>query len=463
MDYNTALRRLLSLTDYERAAGVAPRHQRYDLGRIEAFLERLGHPHKCAPVVHIAGTKGKGSTAALCASALRAQGYSVGLYTSPHLHSFRERIRTNGHPLSEGEFASLVEDVWPMVVEFSRSGGLGDLTLFETLTAMAFWQFSRRRVDFQVVEVGLGGRLDSTNVVEPEVCVITSLSLDHTSILGETMEKIAYEKAGIIKPGTVVVSAPQREEARRVVREVCASRGALLEEVERSVSWRSGQTTLEGQAFHVDGGLGSYDLWMPLLGDHQLENAVTSVAALEALMKKGHALAPEALARGFSRVEWPCRLEVLRRSPLMVADGAHNPYSAAKLREAISAYFPFRRVILVFGALGDKNLLGMVEELSQLNPTVLATRSRHPRSVASSKVAEAFRGHGVSATAVEGVREAVVRALDMAHEGDLVLAAGSLFVAAEAREFQKGIAAEVYPEVQDGMPSAQRAAGASRG
>ena len=463
MDYNTALRQLLSLTDYERAAGLAARHPRYDLGRIEAFLERLGHPHKCAPVVHIAGTKGKGSTAVLCASALMAQGYSVGLYTSPHLHSFRERISVDGHPLSESEFASLVEEMWPMVVEFSRSGGLGSLTLFETLTAMAFWQFSKRRVDFQVVEVGLGGRLDSTNVVEPEVCVITSLSLDHTSILGETMEKIAYEKAGIVKPGVVTVSAPQRGEPREVLVEVCASRGAVLIEVERTISWSPGEVTLEGQGFHVDGRLGSYDLWMPLLGDYQLENAAASVATLEVLMEKGYTITPEALARGFSRVEWPCRLEVLRRSPLLVADGAHNPYSAGRLREAISSYFPFRRVILVFGALGDKNLLGMVEELSQLSPTVVATRSRHPRSVASSKVAKAFRGQGVSATAVEGVREAVVRALDMAHEEDLVLVAGSLFVAAEVREFQKGIAAEVYPELQYGMPSVQQAAGASRG
>ena len=449
--YDTALRRLLSLIDYESIATVGTRQPRFDLTRISAFLERLGNPHRCAPVVHIAGSKGKGSTASLCASALHAQGYTVGLYTSPHLHSFRERIRMNGQPLDGEEFATLVDDLWPMVQESRGDGRLGAITLFETLTSMAFRCFHKRNVDFQVLEAGLGGRLDATNVVKADVSVITSLSLDHTSVLGNTLEEIAREKAGIIKNGSIVVSAPQRHAAREVIRKACAARGARLIEVEESLSWEQKETSLEGQSFHVRGRLDSYDLWMPLIGDHQMENAATAVAALEVLKERDFQITPEALIRGFERVEWPCRMEVLQKNPLVIADGAHNPDSAARLREAVRSYIPHKRVLLVFGASGGKKLSGMVAELAPLDPLVLSVKSRHPRGVRTSEVADSFGKHGLTVQQVEDTRSAVAQALEMSEEEDLILVTGSLFVAAEAREFLKGIEGEMYPELHPAL------------
>ena len=462
LDYQAALRRLLTLTDYERMSAAGAGQPQTGLARMFAFLERLDNPHTCVPAVHIAGTKGKGSTAVLCASALSAQGYSVGLYTSPHLHSFRERIQVDGKPLTEEEFASLVEELWPVAEDFKATGQYGGVTLFEMLTAMAFWHFRRRELDFQVLEVGLGGRLDATNVVKPEVCVITSLSLDHTSILGDTLEQITREKAGIIKEGACVVSAPQPPAARQVLKEVCEAHATPIIELDKNLSWTRGEASLEGQSFRVKGRLGSYDLWVPLMGDHQLENAAVAVAVLEALRERGVEVTPEALARGFSRVEWPCRMEVLRRRPLVVADGAHNPYSAGRLRQAVLSYIPARRVILVCGvSIGHH--IRMVTELAPLSSLAVATRSRHPRSMEASAVADAFRKHGLATWQTENVRDAVVQALEVATARDLILVTGSLFVAAEAREFLKGIVGEVYPEFQYGLSSAEPASQVSHG
>jgi len=387
----------------------------------------------------------------MCASALHAQGYTVGLYTSPHLHSFRERIRVNGEPISEEEFAALVDELWPMVEESKSDERHGAVTLFETLTSMAFQCFRKRNVDFQVMEAGLGGRLDATNVVNADVSVITSLSLDHTSVLGDTLEQIAREKAGIIKNGSTVVIAPQRPEAREVIREVCRAREARLIDVGENLSWKQQEVSLEGQSLHVKGRLDSYDLRIPLIGDHQMENAAAAIAALEVLKEKGFQITPEAIAQGFSRTEWPCRMEVLQRHPLVIADGAHNADSMARLREAVRSYIPFKRVILVLGASGGKKLTEMAAELALLNPTVLAAKSRHPRGVQTSQVADIFGVHGLTVFQFENIRTAMNQALEMADEEDLVLVTGSLFVAAEAREFLKGIVGEVYPELQPGM------------
>ena len=236
----------MGMVDYERPATIPGGRARYDLERIGALLEMLGNPHLGVPTVHVAGTKGKGSTTALVASILNAAGLSTGLFTSPHLHTFRERIRVGGRPIPEAEFAMLVEALWPAVEEMRRTGH-GRVTVFELLTAMAFCCFRDRGVGAQVIEVGLGGRLDSTNVVQPLACGITSLGLDHTEVLGDTLAEIAMEKAGIIKRGVPVVCSPQRPEALRVVRDVCEAQGSSLTLAGEDLRWSSESATLDGR------------------------------------------------------------------------------------------------------------------------------------------------------------------------------------------------------------------------
>ncbi|MEK7814565.1 MAG: folylpolyglutamate synthase/dihydrofolate synthase family protein [Chloroflexota bacterium] len=448
MDYRHAIDHLLSLVDRERSAPSGPRQKLiYDLGRMEALLERLGSPHLAVPTIHIAGTKGKGSTAALCDAALHAAGYHTGFYSSPHLHSFRERIRLDTLPIAEGKFAALVEQLWPHQQWVWDNAGLGPVSLFEFMTAMAFQCFAQEGVDFQTIEVGLGGRLDATNLVRPQVCVITSLSLDHTAILGESLAQIAAEKAGIIKPGVPVVIAPQQPAARSVLLSVCQERHARPIQLGVDITWEGGPADDTGQRLVVHGQLGAYQLWIPLLGTFQLENAAAAVAALEALAQQGYHVSNEAIREGFARVSWPCRLEVLRRDPLVVADGAHNVQSIAALLDSLPRYLKYRRLLLIVGVSRDKNVSQMVELLAAGKPQVFVSRSRHPRSLAPATLAAQFRAQGVDAAETGTVAEAVDQALSLAEPGDLVLATGSLFVAAEVREAMLGIEPELYPDL----------------
>ncbi|MFH1140270.1 MAG: folylpolyglutamate synthase/dihydrofolate synthase family protein [Chloroflexota bacterium] len=452
MDYQQALGKLLSLTDLERVAGTVPHVHRYDLGRIRVLLEHLDNPHLRIPTVHITGTKGKGSTAATIASVLNAQGYNAGLFTSPHLHTFRERIQFGGQPVSEQDFASLADAIWPVVESMNAQGTHGEVTTFEMLTAMAFLHFFQRLAGFQVIEVGLGGRLDSTNLVQPCVCVITSISLDHTQILGDTVEQIAGDKSGIIKPGSVAVTSPQVPGVMAVLEETCRAQGVDLVSVDEEYDWTLEAHDLDGQSFTVAAPWGEVCLWTPLLGEYQLENAATSVAALHVLDGLGFTISDKALSQGFRSVRWPGRLEVLCRKPLVVADGAHNPYSAGKLREALHQYFSFERLIYVVGLSADKNAAGIIQELAPGAHLAVATRSRHPRAVPPDLLAGGFRAAGVEAVPVEGVKAALDYALSQATARDLVVATGSLFVAAEAREAMLGVPPELYPSLQ---PQAQ--------
>ena len=274
--YREAVDYLLALVDHERQAPVMPRQKRiYDLRRISALLELLDNPHLFAPTVHIAGTKGKGSTAAMVDSILAAAGFRTGFYSSPHLHTFRERIRLGGTPMDEESFTNLVAQLAPVARRLNEETELGPVTLFEFMTAMAFQEFSQQPVDFQTIEVGLGGRLDATNVVQPRVCAITSVSLDHMAILGNTVEEIAADKAGIIKKGIPLVVAPQCSGALEVILGVSRQQQASPVQVGSDVTWDYRGADLSGQRFDVSGRLQDYDVTCPLLGRHQLENAAT--------------------------------------------------------------------------------------------------------------------------------------------------------------------------------------------
>ena len=449
LSYEAALQRVMGLADFERSTHSAG-HSAFHLERMALLMEQLGHIHLDTPTIHIAGTKGKGSTAAMVTSMLAAEGYKTGLYTSPHLHSAVERIRVGLEPVSREEFASLVDQTWPAVEKAGREGGYGGVTTFEMLTAMAFLHFKQIGADFQVMEVGLGGRLDSTNVVSPAVCAITSISLDHIATLGNTLEKIAHEKAGIIKRGVPVIIAPQPIEAQEVFQAVAAKNDAPTVEVGAQVSWRKLEADRQGQSFEVTGLRGNYDAWIPLLGDYQLENASTAIATVEMLITKGFPVSDRSILRGLEDVAWPVRLEQLRSGSIpVVVDGAHNPYSVKQLVKALRQYFQFGRVILIFGALGGHSAGGMIAELADLSPSVVAVRSRHPRAAPSRAISEAVAGAGLHVLfESKDIGEATRRVLEIAVDGDMVLATGSLSVAAEVKEEIKGITPELYPYIK---------------
>ena len=441
MDYSQAIEYVLSFTDWERAPAQAFAAANFDLRRVQSLLARLGNPHLGRQTIHIAGSKGKGSVAAMVASILQAAGYRSGLYTSPHLHNVRERIAVDGQPIGEDDFARLIEVLAPQVAAENEDGRFGQLTTFELLTALAFLYFQDRDARWQVLEVGMGGRLDATNVVdEKAVCVITPISLEHTIVLGDTVEKIAAEKAAILRPGTTVVMAPQPyPEAAAVIRARAAELGAPLLDVGETYSAQRLSWDLTGQSFRLAGPGCSWELRLPLLGAHQVENAATAVAAIDALRSGGVVVSEESIEEGLSQLSWPGRLEVLRDKPLIVVDGAHNGDSARRLRQALRDHFSFGRAILVMGVSGDKTIAAMAEELAPVTHLLIATRSQHPRAAEPEAVAAAFAARGVASETCPTVAAALDRARALAEPDDLICVVGSLFVVAEAREQVLGL------------------------
>ena len=440
--YEEALHRLLSLADFERMRGAAAPAYKYDLERMRELADRMRLLSSGPPLIHVAGTKGKGSVAAMAASALQAHGLRTGLYTSPHLHSFRERIRLNGGPLSEDSFAEAVARIWPVVEDMAR-GPIGAPSTFEALTAMALDVFRHEQADAVVLEVGLGGRLDATNVAASDVAVITSVSLDHTAILGSTVAEIAGEKAGIVKGEHPVVSAPQHPSAMAVIRKRAQTVGAPLTEVGRDVTYAQEEHDLSGQTVVVTTARDRYRIRLPLLGAHQAENAAVAVAALECAPLP---LTRSTIEAGLGSVRWDGRFQVLSTAPYLVVDGAHNPYSIARLRETVREYLPGARVHLVFGASGDKQIDLLAEEAAAFADDVWTVASRHPRAADPDTLASLFEQLGTSAHSASSVDEGIQRAMDAAGTGDLVLVTGSLFAVAEALQYSLGIAGEHYPE-----------------
>jgi dihydrofolate synthase / folylpolyglutamate synthase len=442
--YQQALDYLFSFLDYSLTRNLRYSPDKFELGRVERLMDRLGSPHKQYQVIHVAGTKGKGSTCAMLASALQAAGYKVGLYTSPHLDEFSERMQVNGIPIPEATLVGFVEVLKPLTQEIER------LTTFELTTALGFMYFAQQKVDMAVIEVGMGGRLDATNVVDPLVSVITSLSMDHMSVLGDTLAQIAFEKAGIIKPRRPVVLAPQREEAQRVVERVARERESRLVQVGRDFLFAAGSHDLESQNLTVWSAdqqprineiieKVETDNWqpthltIPLLGYHQVENAATAYAALRVADQEGLKISEAALAEGIKTVQWPGRFEILSRDPFLVVDSAHNRDSALKLHQAMDDYLAGKKVILLFGASEDKDIEGMFAELLPHVRRVIATQSAHPRAADANKLVELAHQFGTPAQAVVPVESALERALELAGNDSVVVAAGSLFIAAAVR------------------------------
>lgn len=451
-DYREAIQWYYSFARFDAPEPRLP--DTLKLARMEELFAALGNPHTQFPAVLIAGTKGKGSTAALTESILHAAGYRTGLYTSPHLHSFRERIRVNGEMISQ------IHVVRGTTMLQSHAAVFSQAKFFEWVTALAFDYFARQRVEIAVVEVGLGGRLDCTNVLTPRVSVITPVSFDHMDILGDTLEKIAYEKAGIIKPDIPVIVAPQPDEAMQVIENVAREKNAPLVSVANEWHWELQGTTLDMQVVGVSGSREeqAHTLHLPLLGPHQRVNLVTALAVTHTLREQGWKIPQGAVQRGVERVDWKGRFEVLARpappasgtggigsqvgsaaaqtgTAYIVADGAHNRASAHELRRTLDEVFPDTPVHFVFGASSDKDIRGMLDELLPRAASLTVTQSHHARAASPEALARLAAPYLVSVHTSTTLIEAILSAGHLAAPGEVICITGSLFIAAEARAY----------------------------
>ncbi len=442
--YRQTLETIYRYVDYSRTRHVPYNASTYNLDRMHELCRRLGHPEVRYPTVHIAGSKGKGSTAAMVAAILQAAGYRTGLYTSPHLHSFRERIRLDGGLIPAERVVALWEHMRPEVEALPQT------TAFEIITALAFLYFAQEQVDWAVIEVGLGGRLDATNVVRPRVCTITSLSLEHTELLGSTLDRIAYEKAGIIKPGVPVVTATQAAKAMAVIIDVAAHNEAPLWQVGEEGDWRYTVRAADRYGLRLDlyGPDGVYeDLRVPLVGHHQALNAGLAVATVHALSDAR--LSPDVVRQGLAQTVWPGRLELLPRRPEtadILVDGAHTPHSAEQVLAALPL-FPHKRLVLLFGASADKDITGMLAMLVPVSDAIVVTRSYHPRAADPDELAALVRA--IAPTKPVFIAHEVLTALQTAlartTAGDLILGTGSLFLVADVRSAWCALYPEAFP------------------
>lgn len=437
MNYDESVHALLTL-GRELAAPRQARLEKFALNSISVLAADLGNPQLFAPCVHIAGTNGKGSTAAMLESILRSVGFRTGLYTSPHLERINERIRIDGEDIADADFAAVWAKTKASIERLMASGGLAaHPSFFECITAMAFLAFAEHRVDFAVYEVGLGGRLDATNIVRPEVAVITSIDFDHENFLGHSIEEIAREKAGIIKPGAWVVSSAERPEARAVIGRRCRELDARLLEVDDS--WRIVRMD------HVDGRYralvsssrsdSTLTIEPPLPGRFQIRNALTAATAARLLAERGFQISDEAIARGIATARWPGRLEQLSKRPAVYLDGTHNPAGARELLNFWQENFAGRRIILVYGAMRDKAVDEIAGILFARADTVILTQPRQPRAVSAS-VLEELTGHlAARSLVVRNPFEALERALEIAAPDDAVFATGSLYLVGDLRAY----------------------------
>ncbi|MDD4899876.1 MAG: bifunctional folylpolyglutamate synthase/dihydrofolate synthase [Candidatus Omnitrophica bacterium] len=443
MTYLQVIKYLESFINYEKAVAY-PYKVSLKLERVMDFLKAVGNPQDRLRCIHVAGSKGKGSTCAFITYILREAGYRVGLYTSPHLSDFRERIRVlkpRGTYSPKKEFEGmisreslqgLVERLKPAIEAYNHKSKYGPLSFFEVYTALAFIYFLDKHVDYAVLETGLGGRLDATNVAHPLVCAITPISYEHTQKLGNTLGEIAGEKSGIIKGhGQIVISAPQEEAAMRVIKAKCKATNAKIYTVGKEIKYLP-----QKEYFSVKGRLDNYlGLSTDLIGRHQLINAAVAIGLAEGLKAKGATITSEAIKKGIAATVWPGRCEIVKRKPFVVLDGAQNVASAATLKKAIRENFQYRKLVLVLGISSDKDIKGICAQLSSLADRVILTRANSPRAVAPHILAGFFQDkENYLAAEVSAAKKL---SFSLAAKGDLILVTGSLFVVGEFKDVQK--------------------------
>lgn len=439
MNYDESVRALMAL-GRELAAPQQARVQKFALDNITTLAAALGDPHRSIPCVHIAGTNGKGSTAAMLESILRAAGLRTGLYTSPHLERINERIRIDGESVSDDVFAAAWTRVHATIESLMAAGKLaGHPTFFECVTAMAFLAFAESRVDLAIYEVGLGGRLDATNIIFPEVAIITPVDFDHESYLGHSIEEIAFEKAGIIKKDGCVVSSVSREEARAVIARRAQEMNARM--IESDSTWRLENVTRSDghyRAVAVSVKTKARLAIAPGLPGHfQLRNALAAATAAEILAARGYAVANIAIEQGIARARWPGRLERLARHPDIYLDGAHNPSAARELREFWDEEFANRDIYLVYGAMRDKAVDEIAGILFPRTKAVFLTQPQQPRAISANLLAEMTHGLAPDIYVVRDPTEALERAIQMAGPNDAVFVSGSLYLVGELTSYWK--------------------------
>jgi dihydrofolate synthase/folylpolyglutamate synthase len=399
------------------------------LTQVTRILEAIGNPHQTLQYIHIGGTNGKGSTAAMMAAILQREGYRVGLYTSPHLIRFTERIRVDGQEIEPKEVAALTG--W-MRERVGAAGISSPFTFFDFTTAMALLYFSQKMVDLAVMEVGLGGRLDSTNVVDPLLTIITNVTRDHEDVLGRSVLKIAAEKAGIIKKGRPLITAADQASVIRLLSKICREKGASLYRVGKDFRY----TEAGPRDFHYEGLRRKlWDVRLSLPGSHQIVNAATALGAMEILEELGFPVSTSAMMEGLGSVEWPGRLETVSSSPRVLLDGAHNLAGARFLKEALAKEFQFRRLILLIGILKDKDVRGILRTLAPLADHLILSQPPIERAAPAAFLKQALRTNGRKADIVENLQEAIQKGLSMTGPEDLLCITGSLYMVGEARAY----------------------------
>ena len=433
--YAKAIRFLNTLSDYERLRIVRYNTTNFDLDRMRTLLRKLGHPHEHFRSIHVAGTKGKGSTCAMLASMLQACGYKVGLYTSPHLVDIRERIQIDGEMISQAEFARLAKTM-EGIVAHSRPTP----TYFDVLTAMAFKYFAEQKVQIVVVETGLGGRLDSTNVIRPEVTAITSISKDHMAQLGGTLEKIAEEKAGIFKRGIPAITVQQTPEVEAVLQRIAAKVGAPFDVCGKSIefSYRFESSRLLGPHNRIcltTPNSKFEHLAVPLLGEHQAINCGLALSVLDKLKQRGIAINDARAMEGLTRTQLPGRMELISQTPRVLVDGAHNAASLDALMRAIGQHILYDSMVLIFGCCGDKDIGGMLDRITSGADKVIFTPVNNIRTADPEELAARYvEQYGKMAQVARSLPDALEIAHRAVSKEDLITITGSFYLVGEAKK-----------------------------
>ena len=437
--FTKAMKFLQTLTDFERLRIVRYNQQNFDLDRMRQLLKKLGNPEQSFRSIHVAGTKGKGSTCAMTAAMLEACGYKIGLYTSPHLIDIRERMQINGQMISREDFARIIKLVEPIALKMKPMP-----TYFDVITAVAFKYFAEQHIDFAVVETGLGGRLDSTNVITPEVTAITSISKDHMAQLGNTLEKIAEEKAGIFKPGIPAVTILQEPGVEAVFRRVAERVGCPLDIAGKTLefSYRFESTRPLGPHNRVclTTPFSKYEhLPVPLMGEHQAINCGLALAIIDRLKTRGVAINDQKIIEGLTRTHIPGRMEVINATPRIVVDGAHNAASIDAAMRAIGQHVPYDSLIVIFGCCSDKDVSGMLEKISNGADKVIFTRVDNIRSSDPEELASRYTElYGKMAQVAPTLREALAIANRAVTKEDLICIIGSFYLVGEAKKMFQG-------------------------